>query len=122
MKLYWKMPQELKKAYIIELRQYTAYTAKNELSRAWYHLERSHILGQSYPREHTYSHWLMLKFGCKTKNTKEILGQMIRLLVGGWKSFIGHIPVGNTGGANVPALQPLEIPDDLKTILYLYKK
>ena len=55
------------------------------------------------------------------KNTKEILGQIPRLLVGGVKSFVGEIPVGNTGGANVPPLKSMEIPNDLKQILINYQ-
>jgi hypothetical protein len=37
--------------------------------------------------------------------------------VGGVKSFIGEIPVGNTGGANVPPLKSMKIPADLKLII-----
>ena len=59
----------------------------------------------------------MLLFGIKTKNTKEIIGQIPRLLIGGVKSFVGNIPLGNTGGANVPPLQPMEIPEDLLIII-----
>jgi hypothetical protein len=59
----------------------------------------------------------MLKFGIKIKSGKEILGQIPRLLVGGVKSFVGIIPVGNTGGANVPALKPMEIPQDLLLLI-----
>jgi hypothetical protein len=59
----------------------------------------------------------MLLFGIKTKNTKEVIGQIPRLLVGGVKSFVGNIPLGNTGGANVPPLQPMEIPEDLLIII-----
>lgn len=55
----------------------------------------------------------MLKFGVKIKSTKEIFGQIPRLLVGGIKSFVGKIPVGNTGGANIPPLKPLPISDDI---------
>ncbi|WP_155800591.1 DUF3703 domain-containing protein, partial [Pontibacter sp. BAB1700] len=39
------------------------------------------------------------------------------LLVGGVKSWAGKIPVGNTGGANVPPLRPMPIPNDLKRII-----
>jgi len=39
------------------------------------------------------------------------------LLVGGVKSFVGTIPTGNTGGANVPPLKVMEIPNDLKEII-----
>ncbi|MCY7327461.1 MAG: DUF3703 domain-containing protein [Saprospiraceae bacterium] len=35
------------------------------------------------------------------------MGQIPRLLVEGIKSFVGHIPVGNTGSANVPPLKPM---------------
>lgn len=59
----------------------------------------------------------MLRFGVKIKSSKEILGQIPRLLVGGVKSFVGKIPVGNTGGANVPPLKKMDIPDDLQKIL-----
>ena len=59
----------------------------------------------------------MLLFGIKIKNAKEVIWQIPRLLVGGVKSFVGHIPVGNTGGANVPPLKPMEIPQDLLTII-----
>jgi len=59
----------------------------------------------------------MLLFGIKSKDLKEIIGQMPRLLLGGVKSFVGEIPVGNTGGANVPPLQPMEIPADLERII-----
>ncbi len=59
----------------------------------------------------------MLVFGLKTKNVKEIFGQIPRLVIGGVKSFVGNIPVGNTGGANVPPLQYMEIPEDLQLII-----
>ena len=66
------------------------------------------------PENILHVHWMMLSFGIRIKNTREIIGQIPRLLVGGVKSFVGHIPVGNTGGANVPPLRPMEIPKDLQ--------
>jgi hypothetical protein len=59
----------------------------------------------------------MLGFGIKIKSGREIIGQVPRLLFGGIKSFVGKIPVGNTGGANVPALKPMQIPEDLMLII-----
>lgn len=55
----------------------------------------------------------MLGFGIRLKNLREIVGQIPRLIFGGVKSFVGRIPVGNTGGADVPALRAMPIPDDL---------
>lgn len=121
MKIKTVIPDGLKKHYIKELELYRISLLKSDLSKAWHHLERSHILGQSYPYEHTYSHWLMLKFGFRQKNTKEVLGQLLRLAVGGWKSFIDHIPTGNTGGSNVPPLKKMDLPHDLSIILNQYK-
>ena len=103
-----------------ELNHYRNELGKGNLTIAWRHLERAHILGQPWAVEHTAVHWTMLRFGFKIKNWHEIIGQIPRLLVGGVKSFVGKIPVGNTGGADVPPLQAMEIPEDLKAILSQY--
>ena len=58
----------------------------------------------------------MLQFGCKIKSRKEILGQIPRLVFGGVKSFVGKIPVGNPGGANVPPLRSFPIEKELQDI------
>lgn len=120
-KLYWNMPPGLKPYYQKELEQCRAGLSNGNLPLAWHHLERAHILGQPYPREHSYVHWRMLLFGIRIKSGREILGQIPRLLVGGVKSFVGHIPVGNTGGANVPPLLPMEIPEDLAPVILKFK-
>lgn len=121
MKFNTIIPKGLKEHYQSELSLYRLSLNRKEYTAAWKHLERSHILGQAYPYEHTYSHWLMLKFGFRQKNVKEVLGQLLRLAVGGWKSFIDHIPTGNTGGSNVPPLKKMELPQDLSIILNQYK-
>ncbi|MBK7959476.1 MAG: DUF3703 domain-containing protein [Bacteroidetes bacterium] len=111
------MPKALKPCFQKELTEAKNTFTKRYFQQSWRHLERAHILGQPYPMEHTTVHWKMFLFGIKIKNAKEVIGQIPRLLVGGVKSFVGHIPVGNTGGANVPALKPMEIPQDLVTII-----
>jgi hypothetical protein len=122
MKVFWKMPLQLRTHFDGELKMYKAKLGEGELQTAWRQLERAHIIGQPWAVEHTYVHWLMLKFGFRIKNSKEILGQIPRLLVGGVKSFVGKIPVGNTGGANVHPLRPIEIPHDLQQLLKPYVK
>ncbi len=117
----WSMPAGLKAHYNQELDQYNREISKGNMQLGWNHLERAHIIGQAWFKPHTYIHWLMFRFGISVKNKKEILGQLPRLLFGGVKSFVGIIPVGNTGGANVPPLRPMEIPDDLKKILAPYR-
>src|SRR5688572_17801635 len=120
MKGFWKMPAGLRSSYMNELKLYYSYLSRNDFQMAWRQLERAHILGQPWAVEHTQVHWIMLKFGFRIKNWHEILGQIPRLLAGGVKSFVGKIPVGNTGGANVPPLRPMEIPDDLKEVMKPY--
>lgn len=116
MKLNTTMPTRLKPYFLAELNAYHHNLNNGNLAQAWHYLERAHIVGQAYPWQHSYIHWKMLLFGFKIKSTKEIIGQIPRLLVGGVKSFVGKIPVGNTGGANVPPLKPLPIPADIAGI------
>lgn len=122
MNLNTKMPKGLKPHYLQELNLYREKLAMVHFQEAWRHLERAHILGQPYPYQHSEVHWLMLRFGFLIKDWKEIQGQILRLLVGGIKSFVGKVPVGNTGGANVPPLLPMEISEDLQQILFSNRK
>lgn len=115
-----RMPRDLKQYYLRELQQYQREMEYSNLLHAWYHLERAHILGQAWPLEHSYTHWLMLRFGWSTGDVREVMGQMLRLFVGGLKSFIGKVPTGNTGGANVPPLKSMALPSDLKELLKTY--
>lgn len=117
MKINTTMPKGLKPYFQQELNLHKEKLSKGHLQEAWRHLERAHILGQLYPYHHSEVHWLMLRFGFRIKDWKEISGQVLRLFVGGVKSFVGKVPVGNTGGANVPPLLPMEIPEDLKLII-----
>ena len=116
MKFYTLIPKSLKPYYTAELEKYQAEYAIGNLNNAWNHLERAHIIGQKYPYTHTFVHWKMLQFGFKIKSRKEILGQIPRLIFGGVKSFVGKIPVGNPGGANVPPLKPFPIEKELQDI------
>ena len=117
MKIYTSMPYKLKLFYGTELQHAATALMQKQWQLSWRHLERAHILAQPYPIEHTTVHWKMLQFGIRIKNGTEILGQLPRLIFGGVKSFVGKIPVGNTGGADVAAWQPMPIPDDLTAII-----
>ena len=116
MKLYFSIPKNLYPYYKKELDQYQIEYSNGNLKSAWNHLERAHIIGQKYPYAHTFVHWKMLQYGIQIKNRKEILGQIPRLIFGGVKSFVGKIPVGNPGGANVPPLKSFTIEKDLQEI------
>ncbi len=119
MKIYTRLPEGLRPYFNQELESFQKEISSENNLIAWNHLERAHILGQKYPFAHTLVHWKMLQFGFKIKSRKEILGQIPRLIFGGVKSFVGHIPVGNPGGANVPPLKPFPIENEL---LEIFKK
>lgn len=121
MKLYLKIPKGLKFHVNSELLLYQKAYNEKQWRVAWRHLERAHILGQQWPFQHTRVHWIMIVFAIRIKNMREILGQIPRLFFGGVKSFVGTVPIGNTGGADVPPLKPMEIPQDLQSILNKYK-
>lgn len=115
------MPQGLRPHFEREVEQYRVHLRQKKLSAAWHHLERAHILGQPWAVEHSVLHWEMLKFGFKIKSWKEIRGQILRLIFGGVKSFVGKIPTGNTGGANVRPLLAMDLPEDLEVIMATYR-
>lgn len=116
MKFYTTIPKKLKPHYDKEIESFHAKFSNGHLADAWNHLERAHIIGQKYPYAHTSVHWKMLKFGFRIKNRREIIGQIPRLIFGGVKSFVGKVPIGNPGGANVPPLKPFPIEHDLQQI------
>ena len=116
MKVYTTLPIKLKSYFENELTKFETNYQGGKMANAWNHLERAHVIGQRYPFAHTYVHWKMLQFGIKIKSIKEIGGQIPRLLFGGVKSFVGKVPVGNPGGANVPALKAFPIAEDIQDI------
>jgi hypothetical protein len=83
----------------------------------WHHLERAHILSQPLAVAHLRTHGAMLASGIRHRDQREVVGQLVRLVVAGPGSVLGRYPLGNTGGANVNALTPMPIPDDLRAVL-----
>lgn len=116
MRFKTSMPSSLRPYFKEELKAYYNALQVGKLQQAWRHLERAHVIGQAYPFEHSYVHWKMLLFGIKIKSAKEVLGQVPRLLVGGVKSFVGKVPVGNTGGANIPPLRRLPVDPEVEAL------
>ena len=83
----------------------------------WRHLERAHVLSQPMAVAHVRTHVAMLGYGLRHRDGREIVGQLVRLVVAAPGTWTGRYPVGNTGGANVSALKPMPIPDDLQAVL-----
>jgi len=66
---------------------------------------------------HVRTHVAMLACALRRRRAREIVGQVLRLVVAGPGSWTGRYPVGNTGGADVSAFRPMPVPDDLRAAL-----
>ncbi|WP_137820177.1 DUF3703 domain-containing protein [Pseudomonas sp. 2FG] len=91
-------------------------TGVQDHQKAFRWLERAHILTQRMPLLHARSHWLMLQLGWRTRDFRELAGQIPRILAALLFSRI-WVPIGNTGRARVSALAPMPIPADLQQLL-----
>jgi Protein of unknown function (DUF3703) len=107
----------LRAAWADERAAARAARARGEVAGEWHHLERAHILSQPMAGPHVRTHLDMLGHGLRRRDRREVLGQIVRLVVAAPGSWTERYPVGNTGGANVSALEPMPIPDDLRAIL-----
>ncbi len=110
------MDNELKQFYQTELDAARKMEALGNFPQAFMHLERAHILSQSFPLAHSATHLRMLKLGWRTRNIREVLGQLTRAFAALIFSRI-WVPVGNTGRANVSAFAPMPVPEDLAQVL-----
>jgi len=81
------------------------------------HLERAHVLGQASTREHVRVHWRMLRWALQERDAREFFGQTVRIIGAATKTFIGFVPSGNTGGANVSAVKPMPVDPELAAII-----
>ena len=80
---------------------------------AFYHFENAHILGQKHLYRHTVSHYWMFIYAIKTKNIKEVIGQIVRIIASILFTLI-WVPLGNTGGSNISPIKPIPVRKELK--------
>jgi hypothetical protein len=100
-----------------ELERSAALEQGGNLSVAFQHLERAHVLGQQDTHWHVVVHQAMLGFAARQGNTKEVAGQVLRIVGAASKTPLGIYPTGNTGGANISPLKTLPIPSDLQVLI-----
>lgn len=111
-----KMHAERRQAYDREMHAAVEYYCGNNLDKAFYHLERAHILGQSFAFAHANAHRWMLKVGWKRRDLTEVRGQIVRIIGALLFSRI-WVPVGNTGGAHVHSFKSMPIPEEFRALL-----
>ena len=110
------MNPKLRSAYAAELAAGRTAVQQRDVERAFAHFARAHILSQRFTWKHVHVHWLMFRLGGNIRDWREVRGQLSRMVAATLFSRI-WIPEGNTGRANVSAMQPMPIPDDLRAAL-----
>ncbi|WP_281979744.1 DUF3703 domain-containing protein [Tenacibaculum mesophilum] len=80
---------------------------------SFYHLENAHVLGQKHVYRHSISYYYMLVYGIKTNSSKEIIGQLFRIIASILFTLI-WVPTGNTGGSNISAIKPIPVRKELQ--------
>lgn len=111
------MNKSLHDAFHREMSMAKRLYLKGDYVRCYQHLERAHILGQRNYIPHVINHFWMCKVGLKTGDTREVVGQVVRMIMSVFSlldsSFFHTVPVGNTGRARVNPIKPMPVPDDL---------
>jgi hypothetical protein len=100
-----------------ELARAEAAERAGDPAASFHHLERAHVLGQASTVQHVRTHWAMLMWGLRQRKPGEVVGQITRLIGAASKTWIGLIPAGNTGGANVSAFKPMPVDDELADLI-----
>ncbi|WP_378739875.1 DUF3703 domain-containing protein [Nocardia brasiliensis] len=108
------MPPTVRAAFEAELASADATT---DLDEMWRCLERAHILSQEWAWPHTRAHWHMFRLAARCRDRREMVGQVVRLLVAGPGSALGRSPRGNTGRTAVGLRTVMPVPPDLDRIL-----
>ena len=85
--------------------------------RAFRHLERAHVIGQTFVGAHAKTHWLMLALEIRRRRMTAAFGQAVRLVLGVIGSAVGVVPIGNTGGSDISMFKRLPIAPDLQEII-----
>jgi len=107
------MKKKLRDAYNHEMQLAKSMFKKQDYAQCYYHLERGHILGQRNYIPHVFNHYWMFKVGVKQRDFREVLGQVIRMIMSVF-SLINLVPLGNTGRARISPIKPMPISSDLE--------
>ncbi len=100
-----------------EISKFKEAKARGDHRACFHHLGRAHVLSQSSTLSHLSIHFLMMGYAIERRDTKEILGQILRILVTVPGHLLGRVPVGNIGWSTVGLVQRMPIPEDLKKVI-----
>jgi len=111
------MNNKLRLAFDREIALGKELIASGNLEHAFKHLERAHVLGQTFVGAHAKAHWLMLGLELRRARMAAAFGQVVRLVLGVIGSAVGVVPVGNTGGTDISMFKRLPIAPELQEII-----
>jgi hypothetical protein len=88
----------------------------------WQLLEAAHVVGQAQLKPHLQTHAMMLMLAWETHDLKELMGQLFRLVLVPIGHWLGRLPLGNPGRANVNAFKPMTVRPDLLALIQSARK
>lgn len=109
--------QAIAAALAAEYRMQAAAAQRGDITLAWHHLGRAHILAQTQLGAHCVSHWKMLVFAVRLRDWPEAAGQLLRLALAPVGNLTERLPIGNTGRSTVSAFTAMDVSPDLRAIL-----
>ena len=72
---------ELTEHWAKERTEARAAKRRGDVEDEWRHLERAHVLSQPMAGRHVRTHVAMLGYGLRRRDRREIIGQLVRLVV-----------------------------------------
>ncbi|WP_010410025.1 DUF3703 domain-containing protein [Citromicrobium sp. JLT1363] len=100
-----------------EYRRAAKASDEQNFEEAWLHLERAHVVAQDRLGPHCASHLRMLKVAWRTRDWREVHGQIFRLSLAPIGNITGRLPTGNSGRSNVSAFARMEIEPEIRRVL-----
>ena len=88
-----------------------------DLFQRWLLLEAAHVTGQTRLGPHLDTHARMLALAWETRDSREVLGQLFRLLLVPLGHLTGRLPLGNAGRSDISAFQAMPIREDIAVLI-----
>lgn len=103
-------------ALLRETRLAATCEAKGDLAAAWRAHELGHIVSQPYLGLHLRSHAAMLGLALRTRNTAEVLAQLVRLALAPVGHAFGRTPPQNVGTGRFGVMEQGTWPPELDPV------